>query len=669
MSVAPSDAPSTNGPWTTEEASQVYNVEGWGGGYFSVGSDGTIAVSPSRNSSRAISIQRVIEEALEAGLHLPLLVRFQDILRDRVQRLNMAFADAKQEAGYEGAYRGVFPIKVNHLREVVEEITDAGAPYHFGLEVGSKPELFAALAMHSDPESLIICNGYKDSLYISTALTGVKLGKRVIMVVEKPEELEDIIAVSQQLDVKPFIGVRIRLQAKGMGRWATSGGDDAKFGLTTGEMLHAARRLEEVGLGSQLKLLHFHIGSQIPDIQIIKRAIREASRYYAKLRKLGFEVEYLDAGGGLAIDYEGTRSTSDSSMNYSLEEYARDIVYNVLEVCQEEDVPQPNLVTESGRAIVAHHSVLIVDVLGVIDKRCGEKPGVATEKADENQATALGEDLNADEASQRIIKDLNWLIETLNEENRREYFHDALSLREDAETRFDYGLLGLHAKAEIERLYWKLLKAISALYPTRADMPDEISELVPSLSEQFLCNFSVFQSMVDHWAVGQLFPVLPLTRLNEEPANLGTLVDITCDSDGKLCKFIGERAEGLRDTLPLHRPQADKPYYLGVFLMGAYQDIMGDLHNLFGSVNEAHVFLDAEEEDGFYIEETISGSTIAQVLDDVQYNRQMLTRALKRQVDQAIRDNRLRPNEAVRLQKNYERGLDSTTYLSRERKA
>jgi arginine decarboxylase len=443
--------------------------------------------------------------------------------------------------------------------------------------------------------------------------------------------------------VRPIIGVRIRLLAKSSGKWATSGGENAKFGLSTSEVMEATELLKSRQMEDCLKLMHFHIGSQIPDVQTVKRAVREAARYYAKLKQLGFPLEYLDVGGGLGVDYDGSRSANESSTNYTLGEYARDVVYNVADVCNEEKVAHPTLISESGRAIVAHHSVLIVDIFGVIEKTKaksfepppGEKP--------------------------KPVAQLLELRATLNRKNRREHFHDAVQIKDEAQARFDLGLLDLATKAQVETLFWEIAESVVEAYRTAKTVPDEIHDLKDSLGDQFLCNFSVFQSLLDHWALGQLFPIAPIHRLNEAPEHNGTLVDITCDSDGKIAKFIDIDNE-VSKTLPLHALNG-KPYYLGIFLLGAYQDIMGDLHNLFGRVNEAHIFLDADEESGFYIEETIPGSTINEVLGDVQYDKTMLERAMKEQIDRAIKADVLKPNEGMRLLESYEQGLKTNTYL------
>jgi arginine decarboxylase len=577
-----------------------------------------------------------------------LLIRFQDILRHRVVAIQQAFAASIAEFNYQNTYRGVFPIKVNQLREVVEEILDAGKPFNVGLEVGSKPELFAGLALQNQGGSLIICNGYKDTQFIRMALMGVKLGKTVVLVVEKLEELRQIIAVSRQVGVEPRLGIRLRLASKGEGKWAESGGENAKFGLSTVELLMATDLLRAEKMEHCFKLLHFHIGSQVPDILTIKKAVQEAARFYAKLVKMGFAIESLDVGGGLGVDYDGSRSASDSSTNYTLREYANDMVFHIAEICNQEKVPHPQLISESGRAIVAHHSVLIVEIFGAIEKiRAGSRVPDA-----ENQHA--------------LVRDLLDIRKNICQLHKLEAYHDALDRREEAQNMFALGLLDLPDKAKIESLYWEIGRKVVQSFHGRPHMPEEIRKLEESLGDQFLCNFSVFQSLLDHWALGQLFPIMPVSRLTEAPTREGTLVDITCDSDGQVNKFID--VADVRDTLSLHplraNGQGPEPYYLGFFLMGAYQDIMGDLHNLFGRVNEVHVFLDPDEPSGYYVEEIIEGSTIVQTLTSVQYDEHELKRQMKMQVDEAIKSDRLKPSEAMRLLDDFERGLKDYTYLT-----
>jgi len=630
--------------WTLDDARDLYLIRRWGSGYFDVNESGLMVVSPEGPRGPKIPILDVIEEGRKEGLSTPILVRFQDILRHRVKQLNTAFEAAIDEHKYRGRYRGVFPIKVNQLREVVEEILDAGRSSHYGIEVGSKPEMFAALSIHSDNESLIVCNGYKDDSYIRTALLGRKLGKRVILIAEKLSEVRAIVRISKEMNVEPMLGLRCRLVSKGAGKWATSAGEHAKFGLTTSEILQAMEILTDANMSAAFKLLHFHIGSQVPDIQIIKRAVREAARHYAKLRKMGQPIEYLDVGGGLAIDYDGSRSTFHSSMNYSLEEYARDIIYSITDICDEEKVPHPDVISESGRAIVAHHSVLVMEAFGSIEK---VKPRGTIEAAKEH----------------KLVQELVYIEEQLKLENLGECWNDLVAVKEEAQKRFEVGALELPVKALVEELFWSIARRMVTISDQSEgnELPDSLQDLKPQIADQFICNFSVFQSLLDHWALGALFPVAPIQKLNERPTAESTIVDITCDSDGKISKFID--LQDTKDTLLLH-PFDGKPYYLGIFLTGAYQDIMGDIHNLFGRVNEVHVFLDDDEECGYYVEETIQGNTIREVLAMTQWDTHDLVARVKAQVDSAIKQDRMKPTEGMRLIAEYERGLKDQTYLN-----
>ncbi len=636
-------------PWDLQLARSMYNIQRWGAKYFDINDAGHVVAMPQQEAGAPVDITDVIEEAKGRGLRFPLLIRFQDILRHRVESINLAFRSSIAEFNYQGSYRGVFPIKVNQLREVVEEILDAGKPFNFGLEVGSKPELFAGLAMQSHQGCLIICNGYKDAGFIKMAVLGLKLGKKVIMVVEKLEELRHIISLSKQLGVEPLIGIRARLLSKGAGKWAESGGENAKFGLSTAELLAATEMLKAENLGHCFKLLHFHIGSQVPDILTVKKAVQEASRFYAKLYKMGFAIEYMDVGGGLGVDYDGSRSAFDSSTNYTLQEYTNDIVYYIADVCNAEKVPHPNIISESGRAIVAHHSVLVVEVFGSIEK------------------IRAGNGLQYGDQEHPLVKELLDIRKNLGKLNKLEAYHDALERKDDAHQMFTLGMMDLPDKAKIESLYWEIGLEVVQSFQGQAYVPEEIRKLEDSLGDQYLCNFSVFQSLLDHWALGQLFPIMPVNKLNERPTREATLVDITCDSDGQVNKFIDLR--DVRDTLPLHKLNFNgngqiEPYYLGFFLMGAYQDIMGDLHNLFGRVNEVHVFLDPDEPAGYYVEEIIEGTTIGQALASVQYDENELKRLMKAQIDEAIKSDRMKPSEAMRLLDDYERGLKDYTYLT-----
>ncbi|MHB8809722.1 MAG: biosynthetic arginine decarboxylase [Desulfobulbaceae bacterium] len=624
----------------------IYNIEGWGTGYFDIDAQGFLTVSPSQEKDQVIKIIDIVQEALEEGLRPPLQIRFQDLLRHRVYSLNDAFAKAAEQHGYQGRYAGVFPVKVNQLREVVEEIIDAGQPYNFGLEAGSKPELLAALSLHTNYESLIICNGYKDEYFIRHALHGRRLGKKVVLVAEKMGEIKKIIEMASAMEVEPLIGMRIRLNAKASGKWGASGGSSAKFGLTTAEILEAVALLRESGFESSFKLLHFHIGSQIPDIRDISRAVREGARYYAKLVQYGCQVEYLDVGGGLGVDYDGSASVFTSSINYNLQEYANDIVSSVMDVCDEEKVPHPTIVSESGRALVAHHSMVVVDALGAIAKLNAAVPKI-------------------DNHSHKLVRRMQEIEKRLNRETLTECYHDLLSIQERAQSLFLIGLIDLQSKAAVETLFWRIAAAIVAQYEQEPYMPEEITELRTTLAEQYICNFSVFQSLPDYWALGQLFPIVPIHRLEEEPTHDATIVDITCDSDGKVAKFID--LKDVKETLPLHS-LTDEPYYIGLFLTGAYQDVMGDLHNLFGRINEVHVYLDPDEEQGWYIEEKIKGSSILEVLEMNQYDRKELVKGMKQQVDRAIKSDVIKPSAGIKLLNAYEKALKDYTYMSTEKK-
>ncbi len=620
-----------------------YNIHQWSEGYAKINQHGHVAILPTRDEKQAIDLMDLVAEGKERGLRAPLLIRFQDLLRDRVRRINESFENSIQEAGYKNVYRGVFPIKVNQLHEVVAEIVDAGRKYHFGLEAGSKPEMMAALSVHDDPESLIIGNGYKDFEFIRAALLGVKLGKRVILVIEKLEELHQILSIGEKMGVIPLIGARVRLLSKGAGKWATSGGENAKFGLDTAELVAMSDILHAANIPQALKMLHYHVGSQVPDISTINRATCEATRFYAKLYQMGHALEYIDVGGGLAIDYDGSRTSFDSSANYSVHEYTRALIYNIMEICDAEKVPHPIVVSESGRYIAAPHSVLIVEAFGAIEK-----------------AHASASVLPA-AADHKLVGEMLDIRTHLSQKRRQEYLHEAQQIRDQSQSMFELGLLDLRSKAKIDALYWEIATKVVKLYEGVAYVPEEVKELEITLASQLLCNFSVFQSIIDHWALGQLFPIMPIHRLNEKASCAGTLVDITCDSDGKIAKFID--FQDVRQTLPIHPLVPNEPYYLGFFLTGAYQDIMGDLHNLFGRVHEMHIFLDEDEEEGYYIEEVIPGTTVGSVLNHTQWDTKAMVRRMKAQLDTAIKSDQLKPNEGMRLLSEYERTLSSYTYL------
>ena len=635
--------------WGVSDSLKLYNIENWGDQYFSINPSGNLTVHPRRGEGPGVDLMSVVEEIRAQNLGMPVLIRFQDIIRHRVVALNEAFRKSIAEFGYKGEYRGVYPIKVNQMREVVEEIVDAGRPYDFGLEAGSKAELTAVIAQSLSPNALIICNGYKDYAFIKTAMLGLKIGKRVIVVVEKLSELYQVIAVARELGVTPQIGIRCKLYSKGSGKWESSGGENAKFGLTTPELLHAVQVLRQEGLQDSFKLLHFHIGSQITDIKTVKDAVKEATRVYGKLQKMGLNLEFLDVGGGLGVDYDGSRTSFDSSINYSLHEYVSAVVYSIQEICQAEEVAEPNIVSESGRALVAHHSALIVNVFGSI----------------EVWATPISLEETVDEDD--VVKEMRYLSQNLTAKNVLEHFHDAVQRKEEALSMFKLGFLSLEDKAKVEHIFWQICKVIHKNATGLKYVPDEVEALNKALADQYLCNFSLFQSIPDHWAIQHLFPILPIHRHDEEPARAATLVDITCDSDGKVCKFIDLR--DIKDTLPLHALKAQEPYYLGFFLMGAYQDIMGDLHNLFGRVNEVHVFLDETEPGGYYIEEVIKGNNISGVLSWIQYSATDLAKKVKEQIEQKVREGQIKPREGVELQNFYEEVLHGYTYVDYEKQA
>jgi arginine decarboxylase len=638
------------GSWGVSDSLKQYHIESWGNEYFSINPSGNMTVHPKRGEGPGIDLLSVIEEIRTNGMSMPVLVRFQDIIQHRVISLNEAFKKSISEFNYKGRYQGVYPIKVNQMREVVEEILDAGRPYDYGLEAGSKAELAAVISMNTPPHALVICNGYKDYAFIKIALMGVKMGKRVIIVIEKLSELYQVISISKEMGVTPLIGIRTKLYSKGSGRWESSGGEFAKFGLSTPELIHAVKLLQKEGLQDSFKLLHFHIGSQITNIKTIKNAVKEGTRIYAKLRKMGLQVEFLDVGGGLGVDYDGSRTNFEtSSINYSLQEYVSDVVYSIQEICHSEEVPEPHIVSESGRAIVAHHSVLIVNVFGTIG--VGTTPIVFEETQDEDD----------------VVKEMRYLSQNLSYKNVLEHFHDALQRKEEALSLFKLGFLSLEDKAKVEHLFWLICKVINKNAVGLKYVPDEVEALNKHLAEQYLCNFSLFQSMPDHWAIQHLFPIVPIHRHNEEPTQSATLVDITCDSDGKISKFIDLR--DIRDTLPLHALKANDPYYLGFFLMGAYQDIMGDLHNLFGRVNEVHVFLDETEPGGYYIEEVIKGNNVASVLSLIQYSATDLEKRVKEQLDAKVREGAMKPKEGVDLLNFYEQVLNGYTYMDLDKLA
>jgi arginine decarboxylase len=626
--------------WTVKDSLELYNVNGWGRDFFTINDAGHVEVTPAGPGSPRIDLKELVDDVRSRGLNLPLLIRFSDILRTRVEQLCGSFQQAIAENDYKGSYRGVYPIKVNQQRHVVEELIEYGRPFNLGLEAGSKPELLVALALQENPEALILCNGYKDRAFIETALLAQKLGRKVIITMDRMAELETILSTSRDLDIRPVIGMRARLSTKGAGKWVESTGDRSKFGLTTAEIVAAVDRLRAEGMLDCLQLLHFHIGSQITAIRAIKDALREASRIFVELHGLGANMRYLDAGGGLGVDYDGSQTNFHSSVNYTLQEYAADVVSQVAEACNVKGVPHPDIVTESGRALVAHHSVLVYNVLDTNQMLLGQIP----------------ETLAKDEHP--TIQSLYETYEGISRKNFQEAYHDALQLKEEAISAFNLGILDLKARARVEQLFWATCEKILKIVRDLTYVPDELEGLEKQLSDTYYCNFSLFQSLPDHWAVRQLFPTLPLDRLNKQPQRRAVLADLTCDSDGKMDQFIDLR--DVKHFLELH-PLNGEPYYIGTFLVGAYQEILGDLHNLFGDTDAVHVRLDGDD---YRVEHVVEGDSVAEVLAYVQYSKEDLISRVRRSMEVALREKRITPAESGRLMRRYEESLEGYTYLT-----
>jgi arginine decarboxylase len=631
--------------WTIDDSENIYRVKRWGAGYFEIGQNGNLQVTPDpSNTDRRIDFKAVVEEIKQEGIQFPVVVRFHDILRSQVALLNQTFQQTVKEAEYQGEYMGVYPIKVNQMREVVEEIVDAGAAFNYGLEAGSKAELLTVMALNTNTESLTILNGYKDQEFMQLALLSRKLGRKTIVVIEKYSELILLVKTAKELDIMPIVGVRSKMTVKGRGKWESSGGDRAKFGLTISEIINAARYLDQHGMADCLKLLHFHIGSQLTDIRAVKESITEGAMIYSELHRMGFKLEYVDVGGGLGIDYDGSQSTNDSSRNYSMQEYVADIVYGMKQVCDLENVPHPTLVSESGRAITAHHSCVVTEVVGEI-KAHGS--GVATLVVD-------GEHF--------LVSDMRELTEIIDtQDNLQEIFNDASQFKEQALQAFKLRVISLEELAKIETLYWQIMGKVQFRIKDAEFVPEEMQEIDYTLSSQYLCNFSVFQSAADTWAIDQILPVVPLTRMNEKPTINCSLVDITCDSDGKLDQFISE--QGISNVVPMHNLNPGEDYHLGLFLTGAYQDVMGDMHNLFGRLNEVHIFSDDEDPQGFYIEEMVKGSSVEDVLSIMQYHPSAMAKSMKKMIDVHVAKGKMKPREGVKWTDFYEDCLKGYTYL------
>ncbi len=626
--------------FSVSDATELYDVDRWGKGYFSVSSSGHVLVHPTKDPAKAIDLKELTDHLMLRGIQLPVLIRFRDILRHRLGDIHNAFKSAIEQHKYDGRYMCVYPIKVNQQRQVVEEVLDFGREYGFGLEAGSKPELMAVAAQAYN-DTPIICNGFKDAEFIEMAMLAQKIGRTVIPVVEKYEELGLILKYAEKVGVRPQIGMRVKLAARGGGRWQGSGGFRSKFGLTVTEVLRGLEELRALGMQDCFKLLHFHLGSQIPNIRIVKGALNEAARIYTELVKAGAGLGYLDVGGGLGVDYDGSQTNFESSVNYTLEEYANDVVYHIQTVCDDAGVKHPTIVSESGRAIVAYHSVLIFNVLGV--SAFGEEKIPAS--------------IAPDEAEQPLI-DLLETYQNLNPRNALESYHDAQQALDMALNLFTGGYLPLEQRCQAENLYWAILVKLKKLVAQMEDVPEDLQGLDDTMADTYFCNFSLFQSCPDSWAIKQLFPVMPIHRLNTAPTHHAVLGDITCDSDGKIDQFIDRR--DVKRTLPLHTVNGE-PYYLGVFLVGAYQEILGDLHNLFGDTHAVHVSLD--ERGSVVLDAVIKGDTVKEVLDYVEFSADELVRKLRNDVELAVRQGKISYEESGRLLEFYEEGLDGYTYL------
>lgn len=635
-------------PWTHVDGEALYNVPNWGRGYFRINSEGNVEATPEgpdRPNKPAIDIYQLLGQILRRGIQTPILMRFDGILRARVRELNNAFNAARAEFDYKGAYRGVFPIKVNQQRHVVEALLEEGRKHGTGLEVGSKPELLAAIALQADGGSLLLCNGYKDENYIETALLSSKLGIYPVIVVEKFSELATILLVSERLGIKPAIGVRSKLGGRGSGRWSDSAGDRSKFGLNTRQIVEVVEVLKEQGKLDCLELLHFHIGSQVTDIRAVKNALREATRTLIDLNAMGANIKFMDVGGGLGVDYDGSSTNFESSMNYSLTEYARDVVYHLSVACREAQIPEPAIVTESGRALTAHHAVLVTEVLGVTDFGHGGPHDPA--RPDEHE----------------LIQNSASICDTVSAKNFQESYHDALQVRDEGMVLFNVGQLTLKERARVEENFWRTCQKILRVIRSLPYVPDDLANLERDMADTYFLNFSLFQSLPDSWAINQLFPVLPLHRLNEQPTRHAVLADITCDSDGKIDRFIDLR--DVKRTLELHALRPNEPYYLGFFLVGAYQEILGDMHNLFGDPNIVHVDLDDQGRPR--ISHVVRGDRTEEVLSYVEYFEQDVLTRLRRHIERSLEEGRMTFEESALLQRRYEAGLASYTYLTRDR--
>ncbi|MCX5961844.1 MAG: biosynthetic arginine decarboxylase [Cyanobacteria bacterium] len=628
--------------WSIEQSEELYRINGWGDPYFSINAVGHVTVSPKGLRGGSLDLCDLVNGLKQRNLELPLLIRFSDILEDRIERLNACFAKAIARYNYPGIYRGVFPVKCNQQRHFVENLVKFGQPYQFGLEAGSKPELLIALASLDTKGALVICNGYKDQEYVETAMLAQKLGQTAIVVMEQVEEVEQVIEASKKLGVKPVVGIRAKLCAKGMGRWGTSAGDRAKFGLTIPEILTAIEKLRKADLLDSLQLLHFHIGSQISSISVLKDAFREAGHIYTELSRLGANMQYLDVGGGLGVDYDGSKTTFAASKNYNMQNYANDVVAAINDACTQANLPVPTLISESGRAIASHQSVLVFDILGSSDV-----------VEDTVEAIVEGDHL--------IIRNLHETYASITRDNLQEPFNDAAQFKEEAISLFGLGYLSLPERAKAERLFWSCCHKIQRQLRSMDFVPEELTDLEQVMASIYYMNLSVFQSAPDSWAIDQLFPIMPIHRLNEAPTQRATLADLTCDSDGKIDRFIGSSSRDVKSLLEVHTLKENEPYYLGMFLNGAYQEIMGNLHNLFGDTNTVHIRLTPK---GYEIEHVVKGDTMKEVLGYVQYSSEDLIESMRKRTEVAMEQKQITLEESQMLLQHYERCLTGYTYLS-----
>ncbi|TDI13853.1 MAG: biosynthetic arginine decarboxylase [Acidobacteria bacterium] len=628
--------------YSLQDSRDLYGIDNWGAGYFDILPSGHLMVRPVHGESQSVDVKQVVDELVARGISTPILLRFPQILASQVERLSGAFARAVEEFGYRSVYSPVFPVKVNQRKEVIQDLLRSGRRFRLGLEAGSRAEILIAMAQDAPAGSLLVCNGFKDAAYLVTASLGMQLGHKVVVVLEKPFEVENLLRMADQLDPVPYLGLRVKLHSRGSGRWEKSGGAASKFGLSASQILQGIDKLREAGLLDRLCMLHFHIGSQVTEIRRIKTAIQEASRIYAKLRKMGVEINLLNVGGGLGVDYDGSRTSSDASVNYTVQEFANDVVYNIKDICKREEVPEPEIVSESGRALTAYHSMLITDV-------------VAAVTPNSVPAAVL------DDKDPPVVQELGYIRDRVNPKNHREFWHDALQQRDELLNRFNLGYLSLEDRAKGESLFWEVAHKAVRFAKHQKYVSEELENLEHHLSSKYICNFSVFQSIPDSWALEQLFPVVPIHRLHQQPTCMATLVDITCDSDGEIDRFVD--LKDIKESLEVHPLHPGEPYYLGVLLIGAYQDVMGDYHNLFGAVNEAHICV---EPDGKHSVRTLlRGDTVRQVSQIFGHDPDALSRHVEGFVEMMVREGRMEKATATRINASYRQELSRYTYLDR----